>query len=153
MASCSRLPLRLTLATEQRQGGRALEQNGVSISQAVRKMFEYLEREQAVPDWMADAGCASDATEAKRAKLRTLAGAAAVNPADLREALKEPLGDLGDALLAWSAKRRDADLILTRNPPGFQGRSGCGHGSPAVLRDLPPRRLQVRSGGAVKGPS
>lgn len=75
-----------------RQGGRVLEQNGVSISQAVRKMFEYLEREQAVPDWMGDGGCASDATEARRAKLRSLAGVAAVKPdTDSRAVYREHL--------------------------------------------------------------
>lgn len=44
-----------------------------------------------------------------------------VTPADLREALKEPLGDFEDALLAWAAKRHDVDLILTRNLRDFKG--------------------------------
>lgn len=75
-----------------RQGGRVLEQNGVSISQAVRKLFEYLEREQAVPSWMGDTGYASDAIEARRTKLRSLAGAAAVEPdTDSRAIYREHL--------------------------------------------------------------
>lgn len=75
-----------------RQGGRVLEQNGVSISQAVRKMFEYLEYEQAVPDWMVDTASASDAIEARRTKLRALAGIAVVDPdTDSRAVYREHL--------------------------------------------------------------
>lgn len=65
-----------------------------------------------------------------------------VTPADLREALKEPLGDFEDALLAWSAKRHDVDLILTRNLRDFKG-------SPTAVMD-PQRFCEIyRPGGYV----
>lgn len=36
-----------------RQGGQVLDRYGVSTTEAVRSLYEYLAREQRVPDWMA----------------------------------------------------------------------------------------------------
>ena len=40
--------------------------------------------------------------------------------ADLRNALRNPLGDFEDALLAWAAHRHGVDLIVTRNLRDFR---------------------------------
>ena len=40
---------------------------------------------------------------------------------DFKNALAHPLKDFEDAMLAWSAQRHGADLIVTRNTRDFEG--------------------------------
>lgn len=57
-----------------RHGMQVLDRQGISTSEAVRRLFEYLEREQTVPDWMrAEADGAREIDE-RRARLRSLVG-------------------------------------------------------------------------------
>ncbi len=57
-----------------RHGGQVLVRNGVSVSDAVRRLYEYLEREQTVPDWMRGDAGAPDAVARRREQLRGLVG-------------------------------------------------------------------------------
>ena len=40
---------------------------------------------------------------------------------DLRGALTVPIDDMEDALQAWSAKKADVDILITRDTGGFSG--------------------------------
>ena len=53
-------------------GMQVLERNKVSVSDAIRRLFEHLENEQTVPDWMQD-DVREKASE-KRAHLREMVG-------------------------------------------------------------------------------
>ena len=56
-----------------RHGGEVLARGGVSVSQAVRCLFEHLEQTQEIPSWM-DAEPREDAVAARRQLLRSLVG-------------------------------------------------------------------------------
>lgn len=58
-----------------RHGGEVLARSGVSVSQAVRCLFEHLEQTQEVPSWM-EVEPREDAVAARRQLLRSLAGSA-----------------------------------------------------------------------------
>lgn len=57
-----------------RRGGQVLAREGVSTTQAVRCLYEYLEREQRVPEWMRGDAGACDEVSKRREKLRSLVG-------------------------------------------------------------------------------
>ncbi len=68
-------------ASLKRRGGQVLDRCGVSTTEAIRRLYEYLDREQAVPEWMRDVDGDAAEIERKRRKLRSLAGCVAL-PAD-----------------------------------------------------------------------
>lgn len=63
-----------------RQGTQVLKQNGISLSEAIRRMLEYLNQEQMVPEWMLAADASLNSVQVKRQKLRFLAGSCPVDP-------------------------------------------------------------------------
>ena len=73
-----------------RHGMQVLDREGVSVSQAVRSLFEFLETEQTVPSWMVAEKSGDAEVEANRRKLRSLVGVASV-PAgfDAKKAFRE----------------------------------------------------------------
>lgn len=64
--------------TLKRHGTQVLERNGVSTTEAVRRLYEYLEREQDVPAWMRADG--QEARAAKRDALRGFVGSVRALP-------------------------------------------------------------------------
>lgn len=72
MASSAVLNIRLPEELK-RHGNQVLERNGISTSEAVRRLYEYLESEQDIPEFMND--CANTKEfEKRRRALRTIAG-------------------------------------------------------------------------------
>ena len=61
-----------------RHGAQVLDREGVSVTQAIRSLFEYLEREQTVPEWMQAEGKSAAEIARKRKKLRSLVGIAEI---------------------------------------------------------------------------
>lgn len=72
MAATATLNIRLPEDLK-RHGGQVLDRAGVSTSDAVRGLYEYMDREQKVPDFIQPV--AQDTVAAKRQALRALAGA------------------------------------------------------------------------------
>ncbi|WP_139652116.1 type II toxin-antitoxin system RelB/DinJ family antitoxin [Raoultibacter phocaeensis] len=64
-----------------RNGDRVLEREGVSVSDAVRGLYRYLEDEQKVPEWLIE-GTESkdDVFERRRRALRQLVGIVSLPP-------------------------------------------------------------------------
>ena len=58
-----------------RHGGQVLERYGLSVSEAVRGLYEYLDREQGLPDFLETSGHDDPWTE-KRVLMRSLVGIA-----------------------------------------------------------------------------
>lgn len=73
MAATATLNVRLSESLKN-HGMQVLDRAGVSTTQAVRSLFEYMEREQSLPDYMQAAPCAD--TDERRAALRDFAGCA-----------------------------------------------------------------------------
>ncbi len=72
MASSAVLNIRLPEELK-RHGNQVLERNGISTSEAVRRLYEYLECEQDIPEFMND--CANTKEFEKRRKaLRSIVG-------------------------------------------------------------------------------
>lgn len=69
----ARLPEDLKL-----QGNKVLEREGISTTQAIRRLYEYLEKEQKIPDWIADKADDQSEVERRRRKLRELTGCASL---------------------------------------------------------------------------
>ena len=59
-----------------RHGGQVLDRNGLSATEAIRRLYQYLEREQRVPSWMLDDAGSCEETARKRLRLRQLVGSA-----------------------------------------------------------------------------
>ena len=72
MASDAVLNVRLPKELKD-QGNQVLERNGLSVSKAVRKLYEFMVREQDVPPFALDQD-ADGSVEQKRLLLRSLAG-------------------------------------------------------------------------------
>lgn len=72
MASDAVLNVRLPKELKD-QGNQVLERNGLSVSKAVRKLYEFMVREQDVPPFALDRD-ADGSVEQKRLLLRSLAG-------------------------------------------------------------------------------
>ena len=51
MGTAANINLRLPDSLKQ-HGNQVLERNGVSTTEAIRKLYEYLERNQDIPSWM-----------------------------------------------------------------------------------------------------
>lgn len=97
MASSAVLNIRLPEDLK-RHGNQVLERNGISTSEAVRKLYEYLESEQDIPEFMNDCANARQYDNRRRA-LRTVVGSLQVpdgfNLDDLRqERFDEKYGDI-----------------------------------------------------------
>lgn len=58
------------------RGNKVLEREGVSTTQAIRRLYERLEKEQKIPDWIAGKTNSQSEVEHRRKKLRELAGCA-----------------------------------------------------------------------------
>ena len=82
-----------------RRGGQVLARHGISVSDAVRSLYEYLERHQGVPDFMDD-GAAGTIYERRRELARSLVGVVDLPPGfDARRARQERLDErYGDLL-------------------------------------------------------
>lgn len=97
MASSAVLNIRLPEDLK-RHGNQVLERNGISTSEAVRKLYEYLEREQDIPEFMND--CSNTRQyENRRRALRTIVGSLQVpDGLDLdnlqKERFDEKYGDI-----------------------------------------------------------
>lgn len=97
MASSAVLNIRLPEELKH-HGNQVLERNGISTSEAVRKLYEYLESEQDIPEFMND--CANTKVyEKRRRALRCIAGSLHIpeelNLSDLRkERFDEKYGDI-----------------------------------------------------------
>ena len=64
-----------------RSGDRVLEREGVSVSEAVRRLYRYLEDEQTVPEWLRDGeGGNEDIFERRRRALCQLVGSVELPP-------------------------------------------------------------------------
>lgn len=63
-----------------RQGTQVLKQNGISLSEAIRRMLEYLNQEQIIPEWMLAEDASLNDVQVKRQKLRSLAGSCPIDP-------------------------------------------------------------------------
>lgn len=74
MAATATLNVRLSESLKN-HGTQVLDRAGVSTTQAVRSLFEYMEREQSLPDYMRAAPCAG--IDERRGALRDFAGCAA----------------------------------------------------------------------------
>lgn len=90
MASSAVLNIRLPEELKA-HGNQVLERNNISVSQIVRNLYEYMEREQAIPEALEpkqqDSLC-----QRRRTLLRTLAGSVNVAPDfDARKAYREHL--------------------------------------------------------------
>jgi addiction module RelB/DinJ family antitoxin len=98
MAATATLNIRLSESLKS-HGLQVLDRAGVSTTQAVRSLFEYMEREQSLPDYMQPEAC-SGAAE-RRAALRDFAGSAAgaACEADVAAAKEARLARLVDG--AW----------------------------------------------------
>lgn len=58
-----------------RDGDRVLERNGMSVSDAIRALYVYLDREQSLPPFMATAESSEDEiTRQRREALRSIIG-------------------------------------------------------------------------------
>lgn len=87
MAATATLNIRLPEPLKA-HGSQVLESNGISASQAVRRLYEYMEREQAVPDCIAE--CEEpDKYEKRRALAREFAGCAELPSDWTRESVKD----------------------------------------------------------------
>ncbi len=75
MAVSGTLNVRIDDALKER-GNRVFARRGISTTMAVRKLYEYADREQDVPEWMLEE--AEDARAAKRRRLRELVGSISV---------------------------------------------------------------------------
>ncbi|WP_165046325.1 hypothetical protein [Adlercreutzia sp. ZJ138] len=96
MAVSGTLNVRIDDALKER-GNRVFARRGISTTAAVRKLYEYADREQDVPDWMIDQ--AQDVRAIKRRQLRELVGSIDVPStydarADYRAHLDEKYKDL-----------------------------------------------------------
>ncbi len=74
MAATATLNIRLPEDLK-RHGGQVLERHGLSASEAVRGLYEYLDREQDLPDFL-EASDHDDPWSEKRAPMRSLVGIA-----------------------------------------------------------------------------
>lgn len=74
MAQASTLNIRL-LNSLKTHGNQVLEREGISASEAVRKLYEYLEREQKMPDCLMQKA-EQDKYELRRRALKEFAGCA-----------------------------------------------------------------------------
>lgn len=97
MASSAVLNIRLPEELK-RHGNQVLERNGISISEAVRRLYEYLEREQDIPEFMSECANAQE-FENRRKALRSIVGTLKIpenyDIEDLRrDRFKERFGDL-----------------------------------------------------------
>ena len=80
-----------------RHGGQVLDRSGLSATEAIRRLYQYMEREQQVPAWMLDEADAQAQKERKRQRLRQLVGSVPLEPgcdvrADYRNHLLEKHG-------------------------------------------------------------
>lgn len=80
-----------------RHGGQVLDRSGLSATEAIRRLYQYMEREQQVPPWMLDDVDAQAQTACKRQRLRQLVGSVPLEPkcdvrAEYREYLLEKHG-------------------------------------------------------------
>ena len=98
MAATATLNVRLSESLKN-HGMQVLDRAGVSTTQAVRSLFEYMEREQSLPDYMQAAPCAG--TDERRAVLRDFAGCAAD---------AGPAADVAQAKVARLARLVDGEL-------------------------------------------
>ena len=78
MESNATLNIRLP-KTLKEHGSQILNYNGISTSQAVRKLFEYMEREQKIPDCIASSN-PEDKYEQRRELIKSFAGCATPLP-------------------------------------------------------------------------
>ena len=78
MESNATLNIRLP-KTLKEHGSQVLNYNEISTSQAVRKLFEYMEREQKIPDCIASAD-SEDKYEQRRELIKSFTGCAAPLP-------------------------------------------------------------------------
>ena len=74
MAQASTLNIRL-LDSLKAHGNQVLEKEGITVSEAVRKLYEYLEREQKMPECLMS-NAEDDIYERRRATLKQFAGCA-----------------------------------------------------------------------------
>ncbi len=65
--------------TLKEHGSQVLNYNGISASQAVRNLFEYMEREQKIPDCITSSN-SEDKYEKRRELLKSFAGCSAPLP-------------------------------------------------------------------------
>lgn len=72
MSSDAVLNIRLPKSLKE-HGNQVLSRNGVSVSKAVRRLYEYLEREQSLPDIIAD-DSVTEKNPDKRHLLREIVG-------------------------------------------------------------------------------
>lgn len=90
MASDAVLNIRLPKSLKE-HGNQVLSKNGISVSKAVRRLYEYMEREQALPDVLAD-DLDKDKSNDKRRLLREIAGVISVPPDfDAKQAYRDHL--------------------------------------------------------------
>ncbi|WP_165055627.1 MULTISPECIES: type II toxin-antitoxin system RelB/DinJ family antitoxin [unclassified Adlercreutzia] len=86
MAVSATLNVRIDEALKER-GNQVFARHGISTTTAVRKLYEYADREQEVPAWMVDQE--GDECERKRRLLRELVGAIRLLP-DREGACEDP---------------------------------------------------------------
>lgn len=90
MPSDAVLNIRLPKSLKE-HGNQVLDRNGLSVSKAVRRLYEYMEREQVVPDVIANDVDAAKSDD-KRRLLREIAGMVDVpNDFDARQAYRDHL--------------------------------------------------------------
>lgn len=95
MAVSGTLNIRIDDALKER-GNRVFARHGISTTTAVRKLYEYADREQDVPEWMIDQE--DDVREKKRRLLRELVGSMRAFPdkdvdVDPREQYRQHLAE------------------------------------------------------------
>lgn len=92
MPSDAVLNIRLPKSLKE-HGNQVLSRNGVSVSKAVRRLYEYMEREQALPDVIADAADVGRCNDRRRL-LREIVGVVDLPSGfDARQAYRDHLVD------------------------------------------------------------